>query len=95
MRPYTEFRAHDASTWLVTGVADRGPGIPPDSLPHVFDRFHQADPSRGRSTGSGLGLATTQENVRLRGGTVRAVNGPGGEAVFVVGRPLRAGEGTA
>ncbi|MFF8604856.1 ATP-binding protein [Streptomyces sp. NPDC015346] len=91
VRLSTEFRAHDARTWLVTEVADRGPGIDPDVLPHVFDRFYKADQARTRSAGSGLGLAITLENVRLHGGTVRATNGPSGGAVFVVEMPVTAG----
>ncbi|MFF8376199.1 ATP-binding protein [Streptomyces sp. NPDC015661] len=73
---------------LVTEVADRGPGIHPDVLPHVFDRFYKADQARTRSAGSGLGLAITLENVRLHGGTVRAANHPAGGAVFIVRMPL-------
>ncbi|MFG2840322.1 sensor histidine kinase [Streptomyces zaomyceticus] len=73
---------------LVTEVADRGPGIHPDVLPHVFDRFYKADQARTRSAGSGLGLAITQENVRLHGGTVTAADRPGGGAVFTVRMPL-------
>ncbi|MFF9144472.1 ATP-binding protein [Streptomyces sp. NPDC014861] len=73
---------------LVVQVSDRGPGIHPDVLPHVFERFYKADPARTRSTGSGLGLAITQENVRLHGGTVRAGNHPAGGAVFTVRIPL-------
>ncbi|MFK0226912.1 sensor histidine kinase [Streptomyces sp. NPDC090303] len=72
---------------LVTEVADRGPGIDPEVLPHVFDRFYKADRARTRSAGSGLGLAITLENVRLHGGTVRAANVPGGGAVFTVRMP--------
>ncbi|MGW8366314.1 sensor histidine kinase [Streptomyces wedmorensis] len=73
---------------LVTEVADRGPGIHPDVLPHVFDRFYKADRARTRSAGSGLGLAITLENVRLHGGTVEAANHPAGGAVFTVRMPL-------
>ncbi|MEU8529368.1 HAMP domain-containing sensor histidine kinase [Streptomyces sp. NPDC048629] len=95
VRLTTEFRAADLSSWLVTEVADRGPGIAPDVLPHVFDRFYKADRARTRSAGSGLGLAITLENVRLHGGTVRAANGPSGGAVFTVEIPLTGGEDTA
>ncbi|GHI21195.1 hypothetical protein Shyd_25660 [Streptomyces hydrogenans] len=77
----------DGST-LVVQVSDRGPGIHPDVLPHVFERFYKADPARTRSAGSGLGLAITQENVRLHGGTVSAANHPAGGAVFTVRIPL-------
>ncbi|QES47431.1 two-component sensor histidine kinase [Streptomyces venezuelae] len=77
---------------LVVEVADRGPGIAPEVLPHIFDRFFKADASRARSSGSGLGLAITLENIRLHGGTVRAANGAAGGAVFTVDMPLEARE---
>ncbi|MET9979540.1 HAMP domain-containing sensor histidine kinase [Streptomyces microflavus] len=80
---------------LITEVADRGPGIHPDSVPYIFDRFYKADAARTRSAGSGLGLAITQENVRLHGGTIRAGNLPEGGAVFTVEIPLHAEEATA
>ncbi|MBZ4014876.1 two-component sensor histidine kinase [Streptomyces purpurogeneiscleroticus] len=73
-------------------VADNGPGIDPEVLPHVFDRFYKADSARARSEGSGLGLAIAMENVRLHGGTLRAANSPDGGAVFTIGLPLRSGE---
>jgi two-component system sensor histidine kinase MtrB len=86
----------DGTEWLVTEVADQGPGIRPEVLPHIFDRFYKADAARTRSAGSGLGLAITLENVRLHGGTVRAANGPGGTgAVFTVEMPLHTGEAPA
>jgi two-component system sensor histidine kinase MtrB len=77
---------------LITEVVDGGPGIRPESLPHIFDRFYKADAARTRSTGSGLGLAITLENVKLHGGTIRAGNLPGGGAVFTVEIPLHAEE---
>ncbi|UYQ61933.1 sensor histidine kinase [Streptomyces peucetius] len=88
--------APDGTALLVTEVADRGPGIRPDVLPHIFDRFYKADAARTRSAGSGLGLAITLENVRLHGGTLRAANGPDGAGtVFTVEMPLRGLEATA
>jgi two-component system sensor histidine kinase MtrB len=50
-------------------VTDTGPGISPDRLPHVFDRFYKADSSRA-GPGSGLGLAIALENARLLGGNL-------------------------
>ncbi|WP_329120943.1 HAMP domain-containing sensor histidine kinase [Streptomyces sp. NBC_01353] len=87
-RPPVTVRLFTDGPWLVTEVVDRGPGIAPEVLPHVFDRFFKADPARARSSGSGLGLAITQENVRLHGGTVLAANHPDGGAVFTVRIPL-------
>ncbi|MGK5630435.1 ATP-binding protein [Streptomyces sp. URMC 123] len=68
-------------------VADSGPGIDPEVLPHVFERFYKADAARARSEGSGLGLAIALENVRLHGGTLRAANSLEGGAVFTVELP--------
>jgi two-component system, OmpR family, sensor kinase len=71
-------------------VADTGAGIPPESLPRIFDRFYQADASRqgGKKHGAGLGLAIAREIVRAHGGkiSVRSMVGQGSE--FVVRLPL-------
>jgi len=71
-------------------VSDTGPGIEPDFLPHVFDRFRQADSSSSRSHGGlGLGLAIVRHLVELHGGTVRAESaGKDRGATFTVGLPL-------
>jgi len=62
-------------------VRDRGPGIPPADLPHVFDRFYRADAARGRP-GSGLGLAIVRQVAETHGGTVAAEAADGGGALL-------------
>jgi two-component system sensor histidine kinase MtrB len=71
-------------------VADRGPGVPADALPRLFDRFYKADPSRssGSSGSSGLGLAIAAEHAALLGATLRARRRPGGGMVFVLTLPV-------
>ena len=73
-------------------VADTGIGISADFLPHVFDRFRQADASiHGRYGGLGLGLAIVKHLVELHGGSVSAQSpGEGGGATFVLRLPLMA-----
>ena len=58
-------------------VRDRGPGIEPADLPHVFDRFYRAPSARGLP-GSGLGLAIVAQVVKAEGGTIAAEADPGG-----------------
>ncbi len=61
-----------ANSAIIT-VSDRGPGIPPDELPFIFDRFYRADRSRARDTGGfGLGLAICRALVEAYGGTITA-----------------------
>jgi CheY-like chemotaxis protein/anti-sigma regulatory factor (Ser/Thr protein kinase) len=78
-------------------VEDNGPGIAPDFLPYVFERFRQSDSSvTRRHHGLGLGLAIVRHLVELHGGSVRAANredGPG--AVFTVELPRWLSDETA
>jgi PAS domain S-box-containing protein len=71
-------------------VIDNGEGIAPEFLPHVFDRFRQADATTTRRhAGLGLGLALVRQLVELHGGSVHAKSGGRGQgATFVVGLPL-------
>lgn len=61
-------------------VADRGPGVPDDALPHVFDRFFRADEARAMP-GSGLGLAIVQQIANGHGGSISLTNRAGGGAI--------------
>jgi signal transduction histidine kinase len=72
-------------------IADTGIGIPPDHLPHVFDRFFRV-PGRSRGSGSGLGLAIAREIITAHGGTIRCESRPGAGTVFEVTLPTVAGE---
>ena len=73
-------------------VADTGEGISPDFLPHLFERFSQADGSAKRKhRGLGLGLSIVKNLVEMHGGAVRANSrGKGQGATFIVRLPLQA-----
>jgi len=75
-----------APTGVLT-VADRGPGVPDDALPHVFDRFFRADEARAMP-GSGLGLAIVKQVVDGLGGTIELHNRPDGGAVATMTLPV-------
>ena len=66
---------------------DSGPGIAPEDLPHLFERFYRADKARG-STGSGLGLSIGRWIAEAHGGRLTAANAPGRGALFTVTLPL-------
>jgi two-component system phosphate regulon sensor histidine kinase PhoR len=79
-------RASDDGVEIV--VADRGPGIPTDDLPRIFERFYRVDRSRTRDPGgTGLGLSIVKHLVELHGGRVRAEARDGGGARFIVMLP--------
>jgi signal transduction histidine kinase len=65
-------------------IKDSGPGIPPEQLPHVFERFYQVT---GVRTGVGLGLAIAQEIVLAHNGTIEARSELGQGAEFIVRLP--------
>ena len=84
----TDLHCNDASVILT--VSDTGEGIDADFLPHVFDRFRQAEGSISRRQGGlGLGLAVVRHLVELHGGSVSASSeGKGKGATFTVELPL-------
>jgi signal transduction histidine kinase len=79
-------------------VSDTGCGVPPEHLPHIFERFYRADPSRARSTGgSGIGLAISRQLVEAHGGKIWADSELGKGSTFRFTLPLatRVGDGTS
>ena len=64
-----EIEVRQDETGARVSVTDDGPGIPEDKLPHIFERFYQADPSH-RGEGSGLGLSLVERIMSLHGGRV-------------------------
>ncbi|MFD5446739.1 sensor histidine kinase [Streptomyces sp. NPDC127100] len=73
-------------------VRDTGTGIPAEDLPHLFDRFWRADPSRGRATGgSGLGLSIARQIVTDHGGSVEVRSEVGVGTVFTLALPTAPG----
>ena len=85
-----EVRLERADLHARITVCDTGPGIAPEFLPHVFERFSQADVSLKRASGGlGLGLAIVRHLVEMHGGTVEAKSaGAGQGAAFMVKLPL-------
>ena len=80
------------SGMAVIRVEDAGPGIPPEDLPHVFERFYRGGKARERDNGgSGLGLAIARSIVEAHGGRIEASTASGGGAVFTVRLPLAQG----
>jgi signal transduction histidine kinase len=71
-------------------ITDTGPGIPPDALPRLFDRFYQVDVSRagGEAHGAGLGLAIVKEIVDAHGGRISVRSELGHGTTFVIHLPF-------
>ena len=82
--------APGAGSEIQVDVEDSGAGIPPEALPHIFERFYQADPSRpgGEKHGTGLGLAIVKEIVGAHGGKISVRSTPGAGSIFTVTLPL-------
>jgi len=76
--------------WITVHVEDSGPGIPPNELSRIFERFYQLDKARSGSgpRGVGLGLAISREIVQAHGGTINATSAVGQGSRFSVRLPI-------
>jgi signal transduction histidine kinase len=79
-------RVEEAGATVTISVADRGPGVPQELRPRLFERFSRADDARDRP-GTGLGLFITRELARANGGDVVHRDGSPGGAVFELTLP--------
>jgi two-component system OmpR family sensor kinase/two-component system sensor histidine kinase BaeS len=81
--------AHLANGQIELSVSDNGPGIPPEDIPHLFERFWRAEKSRNRATGgSGLGLAIVKQLVEAHHGEVQVESQIGSGTRFTVHLPV-------
>jgi signal transduction histidine kinase len=83
------FTAERQADQILVQVRDRGCGIPPDKLDHIFERFHQVDASISRyHEGSGLGLAMCRGIVQQHAGTIWAESVLGEGSLFSLTLPI-------
>ena len=82
-------RAEAQGREVIVAVADDGPGIPPEDLPHLFERFWRGDRARRRATGgSGLGLTIARSLVEAHGGHLWAESVEGEGSTFAFALPV-------
>jgi signal transduction histidine kinase len=79
----------EGELWVTFTVRDTGPGIPPDEVEHIFDRFYRGSHARTSGvSGTGLGLPISKEIVERHGGRISLETQPGQGATFTVWLPL-------
>lgn len=81
--------------WAVINVQDRGLGIPPADLPHIFDPFRRAGNVLGRVRGTGMGLTIARRIVEQHGGTLTVTSVEGAGSTFTIRLPMAALANTA
>ena len=75
--------------FICIDIADNGPGIPEEQLPHIFNRFYRLDTERSKDfTSTGLGLAIAKELIEAQGGTISAVSTGGAGSRFTIKLPI-------
>ena len=82
-------RADVKGQWLHVSVTDSGAGIPPEELPHLFERFFQArNQEHAKAGGTGIGLSLTRELVKAMGGEISVESSVGVGSTFLVRLPI-------
>jgi len=82
-------RADVKGQWLHVSVTDSGAGIPPEELPHLFERFFQArNQEHAKAGGTGIGLSLTRELVKAMGGEISVESSMGVGSTFLVRLPI-------
>ena len=81
-----EIKARAQNSEMLLSVADRGPGLPEESLPHLFEKFYRVPGAP--AGGTGLGLSIVKGLVEAHGGHVEVQNRPDGGAEFIVSLPI-------
>lgn len=84
----------DRQDQVIIDIADTGVGIPPDSLPYIFDRFYRVDSARSQAEGSGLGLAIARQIVTGHQGQIWVRNREGQGTVFSIALPKDTSDST-
>jgi signal transduction histidine kinase len=83
---------HFGNKHILISVSDTGEGIPPEHLPHIFDRFYRAKTARSRNDGgTGLGLAIASQMILAHGGSLWAESEPGTGSTFFIALPIDIG----
>jgi len=79
----------EEKTWAILILSNTGPGITPEDLPHIFERFYRGDKARAHSHGNyGLGLAISKTIIDLHHGQIDVKSSPGAGTAFTVRLPL-------
>jgi len=87
-----ELHLQQQNLQAVVKVSDSGIGIPPEALPHIFERFYRVDPQRSKASGGmGLGLAIVQHIIQVHGGQIKATSMVGQGTTFQIFLPLAGG----
>jgi len=87
-----EITAADQQGQLVISISDHGPGIGRDELERVFEKFYRGRRVKGKTAGTGMGLAIAKGIIEAHGGKIRASNRPEGGAVISITLPRDAGQ---